>query len=165
MKYRVTLGGSEREIDVVVAPDGSVVVSAGGERIACDPRPIPGGVSLTLDGKVYDVLAGGDPSAMQLASGDARAVAEVVSPRMTTRRKRGGAMGATGDEIRAPMPGRVVKILVGEGQSVSAGDPCVVVEAMKMENELRAPKDATIKKVHVTEGAAVDGQALLVSFE
>ena len=61
--------------------------------------------------------------------------------------------------------GRVVKVLVVAGAEIAAGTPCVVVEAMKMENELRSPIDGKVAAVHVTEGVSVEGQALLVSFE
>lgn len=164
MKYRVTIEGTEREIDVMVAPDGSVLVSENGARVDCDARVTPAGVSLRLGERVFDVVVGGPANAMQLAAGERRAVAEVSSPRMRSKQKKRGGLGASSDAIVAPMPGRVVKVLVTEGQEVAEGDPCVVVEAMKMENELRAPKSGTVSKVHVSEGAAVEGQTLLVSF-
>jgi glutaconyl-CoA decarboxylase len=63
--------------------------------------------------------------------------------------------------VRAPMPGRVVKILARPGDAVKAGSGVVVVEAMKMENEIRAPRDGTVKELRVSEGAAVEaGQEL-----
>jgi biotin carboxyl carrier protein len=61
------------------------------------------------------------------------------------------------------MPGRVVKILVKTGDSVAAGQPAVVVEAMKMENELRAPRSGTIRELRCAEGATIDaGQELIL---
>lgn len=70
-----------------------------------------------------------------------------------------------GNELRAPMPGLVVSILVSPGRSVKAGDPLLVLEAMKMENELTAPFTAKIKAVKVREGQAVELNQLLVTFE
>jgi biotin carboxyl carrier protein len=64
--------------------------------------------------------------------------------------------------IVAPMPGRIVKVLVKPGQAVAARQGLVVVEAMKMENELRAPGPGTVTDVKVTEGASVEANALLV---
>lgn len=65
--------------------------------------------------------------------------------------------------VRSPMPGRVVKVLVGKGDKVSAGQPLLVMEAMKMENEIKAKADCTIAEVHVAAGAAVDGNAKLIT--
>lgn len=75
----------------------------------------------------------------------------------------GGASGPP--ELRAPMPGLVVRIDVEAGMEVQAGQGIVIVEAMKMENELRAPGPARVHKVHVRPGVAVEKDALLVSFE
>ena len=67
--------------------------------------------------------------------------------------------------IVAPMPGRVVRVLVSIGDRVLAGQPIVVVEAMKMENELRSPKDGLVREVNVQAGGAVEARAVLVVIE
>jgi biotin carboxyl carrier protein len=75
---------------------------------------------------------------------------------------------ATGDAsgtITAPMPGKVVRCIVAEGESVKVGDGVVVVEAMKMENELRSPVDGVVKKVYVGEGEAVEANQQLILIE
>jgi biotin carboxyl carrier protein len=70
--------------------------------------------------------------------------------------------GAGGGLVKAPMPGRVVRVLVAVGQAVERGAPLVIVEAMKMENELLAPAPGVVRAVHVGEGVAVEaGQALV----
>ena len=75
----------------------------------------------------------------------------------------GGGRGGQGDgEIRAPMPGRVVKLLVAEGDRVEADAPVVIVEAMKMENELGASRAGVVAAIHVAPGDAVDAGAPLV---
>lgn len=164
MKYRVSIEGVEREVDVTVTPGGGVNVSMDGSPVEADVERLPDGLSLILDGKVFDLAFGGKPEAMDVASRESRAVVDVQSERIRARQKKKGGLGASGKEIRSPMPGRVVKLLVAVGDEVKAGDPCVVVEAMKMENELRAPTDGTVKALHADEGASVEGQALLVSF-
>jgi pyruvate carboxylase subunit B len=64
-------------------------------------------------------------------------------------------------KVKAPMPGKVVRVLVGVGTQVELGQSVIVIEAMKMQNELKAPKKGVVKKISVAEGAAVDaGQAL-----
>ena len=167
MKYRVTIDGEARDVDVVIAPDGrGVSVSLDGEPQEVDVVRVPGGINVRIGGRVFDLAIGGTPEATQLAAGEARALAEVLSDRMRAKQKRaGGGLGGGGTEIRAPMPGRIAKVLVTKGQSVEAGDPSVVIEAMKMENELRAPITGTVAEVLVTEGANVEGGTLLVRFE
>jgi biotin carboxyl carrier protein len=60
------------------------------------------------------------------------------------------------------MPGKIVRVLVSTGETVQARQPLVVVEAMKMENELRAARTGTVAEIHVKEGASVDAGALLI---
>jgi len=166
MKYRVTIEGQAREVDVVVTPDGTAKVSVDGAARPIDVVRVPDGLSLRIDGKVYDLATGGRPDATQLAAGEARAIAEVVSDRMRARQKASAAaIGAADGEIRAPMPGRVVKVLVSKGQAVDADEPCVVVEAMKMENELRSSAAGIVAEVLVSEGANVEGGAPLIRIE
>ena len=78
---------------------------------------------------------------------------------------RHSAAGAGDGRVLAPMPGRVVKVLVAAGDLVEARQGVVVVEAMKMENELRAPRAGTVREVRVAEGASVEAQTVLVVIE
>ena len=81
------------------------------------------------------------------------------------RARRRGSNGGTSSgplEITAPMPGRVVKVLVREGEEVSAGQGVLVIEAMKMQNELRAPRAGCVERIHAAEGAGVETGALLL---
>jgi biotin carboxyl carrier protein len=93
----------------------------------------------------------------------------VVDPRALARRRgrHGGAHGEAGAPlvIVAPMPGRIVKVLVKPGDTVAARQGVIVVEAMKMENELRAVRPGTVTAVRVSEGMSVDAQAILVVLE
>ena len=76
-------------------------------------------------------------------------------------RDRSGGTG--GGVLCSPMPGKVVKVLVKEGDEVTEGMPLVVVEAMKMENELVAPRSGVVQKVYVQAGGAVEGGAQLIA--
>jgi biotin carboxyl carrier protein len=80
------------------------------------------------------------------------------------RKRRGAAAQDAGGPSRlvAPMPGKVVRVLVQPGDAVTARQPLIVVEAMKMENELRAGRDGTVAEVHAREGQSIDAGALLV---
>ncbi len=68
------------------------------------------------------------------------------------------------NDVKAPMPGMVLNVLVGEGQQVKKGDSLIVLEAMKMENILKSPTDGTIKKIVAVKGTAVEKNQLLVQF-
>jgi biotin carboxyl carrier protein len=121
-----------------------------------DGRPVPGGV-------------GGSSHEVTISTGkEGQSVAHVGSTPLAIaldgRRRRKGEDGTPRDgpqRIAAPMPGKVVRVLVATGDLVRARQPLVVVEAMKMENELRAGHDGTIAAVHVKEGASVEAGAPL----
>ena len=72
------------------------------------------------------------------------------------------AVTAAGEVVAAPMPGNILKVNVSQGQAVKAGDVLVVLEAMKMENEIMAPRDGSVAQVVVSKGAVVDTGAALV---
>lgn len=78
--------------------------------------------------------------------------------------KRGGTIDS-GEHLTSGMPGKISKLMVKKGDEVQEGDPLLIMEAMKMENEMRAGRQATIKKIHVKEGDNVEGGAVLISFE
>ncbi|HUL72098.1 MAG TPA: acetyl-CoA carboxylase biotin carboxyl carrier protein subunit [Vicinamibacterales bacterium] len=89
----------------------------------------------------------------------------VVDGRRFERRSEEAAAGHGEQRVVAPMPGRVARVLVKAGDTVAARQGLVVVEAMKMENELSAPRAGRVKEVAVTEGASVEGGRLLVIVE
>ena len=78
--------------------------------------------------------------------------------------KKGGSLGG-GDSLSAGMPGKIVKVMVKKGDIVKASQPILIMEAMKMENEMRAPADTMIKEVHVGPGESVESGQTLISFE
>jgi biotin carboxyl carrier protein len=88
----------------------------------------------------------------------------ILDPRERLVRRRGSASDETGPRsIVSPMPGRIVKVLVREGETVAAQQGLVVVEAMKMENELRAPRAGQVSAVKVVEGMSVEAKTVLVT--
>jgi biotin carboxyl carrier protein len=97
---------------------------------------------------------------------DGRTVAVTVNGRRMRRRGAERASDVDGEqEILAPMPGRVVRILAAPGDLVAARQPVIVVEAMKMENELRSPKSGRVKQVAVAEGMSVESGRVLIVIE
>ncbi len=164
MKYFVTVGGRERIIEV----DGERVI-IDGQGVSASLRPRPGTPlwQLTIDGHASDVVLQpvGRGRWTAAAEGDQIEV-EVVDERTRhIRSLTAGAERASGGEvIRAPMPGLVIRILVGAGDAVQAGGGVLVLEAMKMENELRAPAPGVVKTVRVEPGQAVEKGQVLVDF-
>jgi biotin carboxyl carrier protein len=89
---------------------------------------------------------------------------EILDARNALRRAaRHGPEGAM--EIRAPMPGKIVRVLVAEGAEVEANQGLLVMEAMKMQNEIKSPKKGVVKKLAVKEGAAVSSGDTLAAVE
>jgi biotin carboxyl carrier protein len=124
--------------------------------------------SLLVASRSYDVTF--EPAAGGAWQVHVNGRAVLAGLRTSAARMRGrlGGQGATGagdGRVLAPMPGRVVKVLVEPGMAVEARQGVVVVEAMKMENELRAPHAGTVREVRVAEGASVEANAVLVVIE
>ena len=110
-------------------------------------------------------IAPGAAAGEMLAYVRGRSAAVVVNGRRSGRAAESGG-GAQGEQkIAAPMPGRVVRLLVAPGDEVQVRQPVVVVEAMKMENELRSPKTGRVKDVAVAAGASVEAGRVLMVIE
>jgi biotin carboxyl carrier protein len=129
--------------------------------------PSPRVYSLLVEGLSYDIHVDEDErDDEQLA---VHLLSRIVSLRAADARKRRVAKLGEGPDgvvrITAPMPGRVVKVLAPEGTEVTRGDGIIVLEAMKMENELKAPRDGTVGEISVQEGQGVEGGALLATIE
>ena len=126
----------------------------------------PFGLSLLFPddthGGVRVSLAPGSAPGEMLAYLGGRTVPVVVNGRRTGRAAADVGGGAHGEQkVAAPMPGRVVRVLVAPGDAVEARQPVIVVEAMKMENELRSPKAGQVKEVTVGAGASVEAGRVL----
>lgn len=97
--------------------------------------------------------------------GSERFSAEVRDPRSLRSRRAAAGAEAGPAKILAPMPGKIVRVIAAEGDEVEAGQGLVVVEAMKMQNEIKATKKGKVTKVGVKEGSAVNAGDLLVIIE
>ena len=142
-QYTVLLDGAALEVDLQETGSHFVSLLIGGKSYEAGLEKRAGGYTVVLTDDVVSV---------DLAEG---AKGTALPPK-----KAGGPA-----RITAPMPGKLVRVLVEPGQDVAAGEGLVVVEAMKMENELRAPKAGRVKDVPVKEGQAVEAGALLVVVE
>jgi len=122
---------------------------------------------VTLNDKTYEIEVE-DGKAMLLDEYKAKApVTQVATPAAVSApavaAPKAAAATAAGTNVNAPLPGNIMTIKVSEGQSVKAGDILIIIEAMKMENEVLAPCDGVVKQIVVSKGATVaTGDTLLV---
>lgn len=162
MRYHVTFG--ERDFTVDVDADG---VRLDGDPVDAELRPVgaTGVHALFLDGATHRVVATrGEAGRWRLVVDGTALTADVEDERTRSIRELTATVrGPVGPRpLRAPMPGLVVKIEVTEGDSVRAGQGLVIMEAMKMENELRAESDAVVRRVRVEPGQAVEKDQVLI---
>ena len=176
-RYIVSLQGERHEVEI--RADGSTIVdghSADASLASAHPPPSRGqgrshgggdGYSLLLNGSSFALLARGGRAGRWELELDGRSFrAEVVDPR-AHRVRRLSAKARTRAKVaplKAPMPGLVVQVAVDVGAVVEAGDTVMIVEAMKMENELHAPARARVKRLLAAPGDAVEKGQLLVEF-
>jgi biotin carboxyl carrier protein len=141
--------------------DGAVI-QAHSEEIS------PGAYSLLVEGRPYEAQVAAQPgeapgltSSYVVLVGLRQYRVELRDPRRS-RRARSGLEAQGPQEIIAPMPGKVMRVLVRENQEVKSGQGLLVIEAMKMQNELHAPRDGRVERVYVAEGRGVDTGARLL---
>ena len=166
MKYHATVGGEER---VVRLTGDGLVLGEGADPVEAELARLPDGrtVHLRLGNRALTFHATRVEGGWALERGGRRIVVAVEDERTRAIREIAGvpAPGAGDRDVRAPMPGLVVRVLVEPGQEVEAGAPLLVVEAMKMENEVRAQSAGTVAAVEVEEGQSVNQEDVLVTFE
>ena len=165
MRYFVTFSDSKEplEIDVKELPSGALEVSSGGKKIDVDVATVDGALSLRVDGHVVDLTTEGTPPDLGVIASGHRSYVRVESDRQRAAAAAAKHSGGGGDDlVRSPMPGRIVRVLVANGDDVQVGQPLVVIEAMKMENELKSKRAGKVVEVLVTQGAAVEGNAKLL---
>ncbi len=151
-RYRVTVGGRTHVVDSARVDERTVSLILLGE----DARSYEVGVLETAEPGEVEVYLRAGVVRCRINGGRARAGRGEARPEK-------GAAGV--QRVTAPMPGKVLRVLVARGDQVRARQGLVVVEAMKMENELRSPKDGRVKEVHATEGMSVEAGRLLVVIE
>jgi biotin carboxyl carrier protein len=163
MRYFVTLPpGDEIAVDIERLPGGGLQARVDGQPIEIDPVELDGVMNVRVGSRVLDVWLEGDGDKLAFVAAGHRRAATVQSERARLGDSVLRASDHGGGRVEAPMPGKVVKLLVAEGDRVEAGAPVVVVEAMKMENELCCEKPGVVSKVQVAPGDTVEAGATLV---
>jgi biotin carboxyl carrier protein len=163
MKYEIQIDGARRSVEftphaqeaarVTLTVDGRLVEAAA-------LRISPGRYSILIGGRSLEVTVENASAGLLLRANGREYLVEIIDPR-AWRRGRGGGTELEGrQQMIAPMPGKIVRVLVAKGQQVEAGQGLLVIEAMKMQNELRAPKSGTVEKV-AREGQTVNAGEIL----
>ncbi|MBX3182019.1 MAG: biotin/lipoyl-binding protein [Polyangiaceae bacterium] len=179
MRYFVSIEGEEHAVEVTQLPGGSFQVQSvtvqgeaqGDGEVLSAPvqarlEKSSYGDLVQVGGRVFDLnLQGSVPGELQVFASGQRVQATVETARSRAAAKVRGqrAGGASAGEVKSPMPGKVVKVLVSAGDTVEQGQPLVVVEAMKMENELTAPVAGVVCAVHVQAGDTVESSGKLIT--
>jgi len=165
MAYEVTLGGAVVRAELRELADGRYEVSLDGHPCVVDARfPEPGVIHMIRDGEAYELDVRATDSGQEVTLYGSRYLVEVLDERRKVLRTlAGGAGGAGGRQVLSTsMPGKVVALLVEAGEAVEEGQGIVVVEAMKMENELKAESAGVVLEIVVAAGDTVEGGATLV---
>jgi biotin carboxyl carrier protein len=165
MQYEIDIGGRRLQVVVTRSGDG-FAVSVDGRLHHVDAARIDAHtLSLVVDSvRSNEVSFAADPigGLLNVHVGATPVAVMLNGRRRWGRREDGAGSGSGPQRLVAPMPGKVVRVLVKAGDVVAARQPVVVVEAMKMENELRASREGTVAEIHASEGMSVDAGALLV---
>lgn len=154
--------GKRRQVELPSAVAGALDCMVDGRSVHVDARMLePGVMSLVVQGRQYRCVLDGDG----VWVGNRRYGFAVDDPR-SLQGRRGAGGGAEGPRsVKAPMPGRVVRTLVAAGDEVAEGQGVVVIEAMKMQNELRSPKAGRVARVAVVAGDTVGSGDVLAVVE
>ncbi|HRJ56325.1 MAG TPA: biotin/lipoyl-binding protein [Anaerolineales bacterium] len=163
MKYVTTVDGKEFEIEVL----GDRHIRIGGRTIEVDFESVSGQpvYSLILDGKSYESYVYEADNDWQVLLHGRQFQVKVEDEREKRLRAAAGGGVAEGGEfhLKAPMPGLVVAVPVTEGQEVKKGQVLVILESMKMQNELKSPRDGVIDRIKVKAGESVEQKQTLLN--
>jgi biotin carboxyl carrier protein len=163
MNLKIELGKRTRTLGL--AREGHRLTGTLDERaVEADAVEVgPGTYSILIAGEAFEAHVESTSAGLSVTIGGRRIDVRVIDPRQWQGRH-GHSVEAEGrQQITAPMPGKIVRILVQQGEKVDAGQGILVVEAMKMQNEIRSPKTGTVERLLVTEGQAVNaGEAVAV---
>jgi biotin carboxyl carrier protein len=167
MKLTADIEGEEQTVEV--RRDGArVAAEVGGRAYELEARETePGAYLFVLEGRVHEcrVETADARGAAQVSVGGREFRVALYDPRRLRAAGTGGAQREGRAVVAATMPGKVVRVLVEEGEAVEAGAGLVVVEAMKMQNELKSPKGGTVTELRARTGATVNAGDVLAVVE
>lgn len=156
--------GDQRLELTIERQNGHFALDLGGRRLLVDAQKLEGDFySIVMDGRSYEVSVEARGDGYVVRHGAAECLVQLDDPSRGAREARPVATGP--ERVTAVMPGRVVRVLVLAGETVTEGQGIVVIEAMKMENEISASKPGRVASVEVRPGQAVEAGALLAVIE
>ena len=165
MKLSLTIDGRSDTIEILSpAPNCRFQLGDGPSRDADVETPEPGVYSVLLGGRSYDAFVEDTAACLVVTIEGHRFEIEVRDPRRWSRKSAAGGSDAV-QSILSPMPGKVVRVLAAPGDHVIPGQGIVVVEAMKMQNELKSNRSGKVLAVPAREGATVNAGELLATIE
>jgi biotin carboxyl carrier protein len=167
MKCEVQLvgpSGTAKRVVELQRTDGGWRISLDGRLLDADVAEVaPHTFSILLRGGVHEVrVAPGPNGTLQIQDGLYAFTAEVIDRRAWRGSRHGGVEAEGRQQVAAPMPGKIVRVLVKAGEKVEAGQGLVVVEAMKMQNEIRSPKSGVVERVFASEAQPVNAGDVLM---
>jgi biotin carboxyl carrier protein len=171
MTYEVTVDGQQYNVEVQRSDDGAQWICRVGDReFHLDAKESGRDVlSLLIEGRSYAVVRDGGLPGQQESSSlvihGRRYAVELRDPRAFRGRAGRGRHGEGPRKLVSPMPGKLIRVLAPPGTSVEAGAGVVVIEAMKMQNEIKSPKSGVVRNITVAEGAAVNAGDVLAIVE
>lgn len=168
MRYFVQLSATSPvvPIDVTELPSGKLDVRVEGRPVDVDVVALRSQLSIRVGGRMVDLTCEGKPPDLGVLASGHRSYVRVVSDREKAAEAANAGKGGLREKVvKSPMPGRVIKVMVSAGDSVEVGQSMLVVEAMKMENEVRAKTAGVIGEVHVEVGQTVEGNAKLLTLK
>ena len=166
MKYFVDVNGTEHEVDLTERL-GELLIEVDGEplQLTYDEADTLGQVVLLSGGRSYAVSIEGDEKAVGITLAGHYYGMEIEDERERAAHAAEREASRHGGRVKAIMPGVVVELLVSSGEEVEQDQPLLILEAMKMQNEIAAPIAGRVKEIHVAEGAAVSAGAPLMTVE
>ena len=165
MVYDVIVDGKPHRLELEKAEAGWICRLDGQELQVDAVVTRPDVLSLLVNGRSYEIKREQTPTDLHLWVGSTRFGVELRDPRSLRSRRDGTGEERGPKKLIAPMPGKVVRVLVAEKTEVEAGQGIVVVEAMKMQNEIKSPKKGVVQKVLATAGANVNAGDVLAIVE
>jgi biotin carboxyl carrier protein len=162
VKLQIEIAGKKHRVELTQAGERPVW-TIDGQRLEADAAEVSDGIySVLINGRSFEVRVECWGAELRAITGN-REFKIIIQDEREWRRNRAGSVEAEGrQQVLAPMPGKIVQVLVSAGHSVRAGQGLLVVEAMKMQNEIRAPKSGTIDRVRVVEGQTVNAGEVVV---
>jgi biotin carboxyl carrier protein len=163
MKYNILINGAKHPVEFIPPSQETVRITAiiDGRRVEADVvRVSPGVYSVLIGGRSLEVGVEQSPKGLLLWAAGREFAVEIPDPRAWRHRRRGNTELEGRQQILAPMPGKIVRVLAVSGQQVETGQGMLVIEAMKMQNEIRSPKSGTVERM-AEEGQTVNAGEIL----